>query len=180
MGRVRGGGGGVGGAGGGFSGGGDFAFYVFEGVAAVGVEVGVAERPGVFPELGVVCVFDLWLTRVSKAVQNDSERRVRCGGTGYIAQKTLIECIYPGKSAEGDIPPDICVGYEIICVQTKHNRYTTAYILAFHAYTRSNNAHPAQPDKHIPFRTGRRHIRIHPNPACSPDRNAECGTTERR
>lgn len=59
MGRVRGGGGGVGGAGGGFSGGGDFAFYVFEGVAAVGVEVGVAEGPGVFPELGVVCVFDL-------------------------------------------------------------------------------------------------------------------------
>lgn len=149
MGRVSGGGGGVGGAGGGFSGGGDFAFYVFEGVPAVGVEVGVAERPGVFPELGVVCVFDLWLTRVSKAVQNDSERRVRCGETGYIAQKTLIECIYLGKSAQGDIPPDICV-------QTKHNRYTTEYMRAIRSHTRSNNPYVclSQPDKHILFRTG--------------------------
>ena len=40
-----GGGGGVEGGGGGFAGGGDFAFDVFEGVTAVGVEVGVAERP---------------------------------------------------------------------------------------------------------------------------------------
>lgn len=82
MGRVSGGGGGVGGAGGGFSGGGDFAFYVFEGVTAVGVEVGVTEGPGVFPELGVVCVFDLDFregTRVSEigtSVSGEWEREI--------------------------------------------------------------------------------------------------------
>lgn len=45
--------------GGGLALGGDFAFYVFEGVASVGVEVGVAERPGVFPKLVIIRVLDL-------------------------------------------------------------------------------------------------------------------------
>jgi len=36
----------------------DFAFYVLQGVTALGVEIGVTERPAMFAELIIIRVFD--------------------------------------------------------------------------------------------------------------------------
>lgn len=93
-----------GGARGGFARGGDFAFYVFEGVAPVGVEVGVAEGPGVFAELTVVGVFHLFFQETRSANRHKiihrgedrkgEEKAIIC------VPKNLFERIYPGKPAK--------------------------------------------------------------------------------